>query len=114
MNIEIWGKYRLINMRSSVELPFEELLDWSPWLVSSWAAVRLELLIRDSKLAKPLDEEPDFEAALAITTFLTRTGEQWWDFLVDRPWSRTSSAEEADEDTLPVAFHFPLQEWGMR
>ena len=97
--------------------PFEELVDLSPRLVSSRAAVRFELLIRDSKLAKPLESEPDFEA-LAIATSLTRTGERRQDFflvfLVDGPWSGTSSAEEADEDTLPVAFRFPLREPGMR
>jgi hypothetical protein len=94
-----------------LELPlafFEELLDRSPRLVSTRAAVRFESLIRASKLAKPLDEELDFEAALAIATSLTRTGERRRDFLVDGPWSGTSSAEEADEDT--VAFRFPLRD----
>ena len=75
------------------------------------------MLIRDLKLAKPLESEPDFEA-LAIATSLTCTGEQQQDFflvfLVDGPQSGTSSVEEADKDTLPVAFRFPLREPGMR
>jgi hypothetical protein len=92
---------------------FEELLDRSPRLVSTRAAVRFALLTRDAKPAKPLDEDPDFDASLAIATCLTRTGEWRRDLLIDGPWSLASSSDEEDKDTLRVAFFFPFRERGM-
>ncbi len=71
------------------------------------------LLTRVAKLARPFDEEPDFDllATLANATFLTRAGELRRIFLpIKRTLSsaESSSAEAADGDGDGLAFRLPF------
>jgi hypothetical protein len=89
------------------ELPLEER---SPRFVSVRAAVRLALLSRAAKPAKPFDEvlALDLLATLANAACLTRAGELRRAFLIGWRSSggESSSIEERDGDGLALLFPF--------